>query len=37
MFDIHKMKLQSMIRELERKYNKRNNPFHNFDHGISVM
>jgi cAMP-specific phosphodiesterase 4 len=25
------------IREVERKYNKRHNPFHNFDHGVTVM
>jgi len=37
MYNIPKDVLVRFIKELERKYNKFNNPFHNFDHGVSVM
>ncbi|CAD8159906.1 unnamed protein product [Paramecium pentaurelia] len=36
-YDINEDVLMKFIKEVERKYNKRKNPFHNFDHGITVM
>lgn len=36
-YDMNEDVLMKFIKEVERKYNKRKNPFHNFDHGITVM
>ncbi|CAD8145563.1 unnamed protein product [Paramecium pentaurelia] len=36
-YDMNEEVLMKFIKEVERKYNKRKNPFHNFDHGITVM
>ncbi|CAK69783.1 unnamed protein product (macronuclear) [Paramecium tetraurelia] len=36
-YDMNRDVLMKFIKEVERKYNKRKNPFHNFDHGITVM
>lgn len=36
-YKIEKNDFFSFLHNIKKKYNKRSNPFHNFQHGISVM